>query len=312
MTPPKGSVLTDMDSRSVTVRGRVAEYLEAGSGTPTGRRLWPGKGQARGRLHGNATPVVLLHANGETARDWRWTMPALAEHHRVFALDLPGFGGTDPTEDYRPASLAEWLVGVLDALDLPRVTLVGNSLGGLVALQTAMDHPQRVERLVLVAAAWLGRTVSPLLALQTPPLIGEAAIQTASQVPGAAQLRAAFRAPLVFAQPWRAPAGWWSDQIEHGSRPSFLAATVAAHRATLDLSGQRYLLLDRLHEVEAPALVLWGTDDLVMPVAHGREAVRRLVNARLELLSGVGHLPQVEQPDWVTAAVLPFLAEAGA
>ena len=276
--------------RSTTARGRVVEYAEEGAGPP----------------------VVLLHANGETARDWRWVVPALAREHRVVALGLPGLGGTAPTDDHRPGPLAEWLVGVLDALDLPTATLVGNSLGGLVALQAAVDHPDRVERLVLVDAAGLGRTISPALALETPPVLGEVAVRAASGVPGGAHGRAALRAALVFGRPWRAPRAWLTDQVEHGSRHSFVATTVAAHRAVIDLSGQRHVLLDRLPEVEAPTLVVWGTQDRVVPVVHGREAVRRLRHASLALVPGAGHLPQVESPAAVTAAVLPFLDQRGA
>jgi pimeloyl-ACP methyl ester carboxylesterase len=278
-----------MEVRTEVVDGRDVEYLVAGSGPP----------------------LVLLHGDGESARDWQWVMPALSAAHQVYSLSLPGHGGTAPTESYTPQSLAAWVTSVLDALNLPRVSLAGNSIGALVALHVTLDHAARVERLVLLDSAGLGRAVNPILAMETAAGIGEAAIGTAL-LPGGAQLRAAARAPVLFAQPWRAPAQWWTDQVRWGSQRTFLEAAIAAKRAILDIGGQRHVVLDRLGEVQVPTLVLWGALDQVLPYTQGRAAAGRLSHGRLQLVHDAGHLVHIERPDAVSAAMLTFLAEGTA
>ncbi len=278
----------DLEPRTLQVRGREVEYLDAGSGSP----------------------LVLLHGDGETARDWRWVMATLASRHRVVAVSLPGHGGTSPGESYTPDGIAAWLLEVLDALDLPTVALAGNSIGALVAIHVTLQQPGRVAQLVLLDSAGLGRAVNPVLAMETAPGVGEAAIST-TLLPGGPQLRAAARASMLFAQPWRAPAGWWVDQVRWGARRDFLIASVAAKRAILDIAGQRHVVLDRLADVHVPSLVVWGLLDQVLPVSHAQAAVRRLPNARLHVVNDAGHLVHVERPDAVARAVLAFLGYEG-
>ena len=114
-------------------------------------------------------PLVLLHALGESALDWRWILPALARTHSIYAPDLPDFGGSGkPAIDYSPAFFARFVGAYLDALGLGRVALIGNSLGGLAALRLALSEPARVGALGLVASAGLGREVTYALRLPTP------------------------------------------------------------------------------------------------------------------------------------------------
>jgi pimeloyl-ACP methyl ester carboxylesterase len=134
------------------IRGRTIRYLTAGSGTP----------------------MVLLHGNEDSARDWQWVLPDLARRYRVLAPDLPGFGAGDRTKgDYSSAGLTEFVAGFVDGLDLPRAIVVGNSLGGRVALDYALNAPGRVEALVLVDAAGLGAEIDTGSKVQTLPFVGE-------------------------------------------------------------------------------------------------------------------------------------------
>jgi pimeloyl-ACP methyl ester carboxylesterase len=276
----------DMQTRTVEVNGRAVEYLVAGAG-----------------------PVlVLLHGDGETARDWQWVMPALAAAgHHVVAPSLPGHGGSASADSYAPEDIAAWLGAVVDTLGLQRPTVVGNSLGGLVALHLALTRPEQVERLVLVDSAGLGHMVNPVLAAETAPGVGETAIGMAL-LPGGAQVRAAARSANLFAQPWRIPPAWWLDQFRWGSCPALLQASVACKRAILDPLGQHHVQLERCGEVHIPTLVVWGLLDMIVPFTHGQAAVERLPKGRLELLAGCGHVPHVECPDAFVATVLRFLA----
>ncbi len=130
MSTPPIQVQTD----SIEVASRAVEYLAAGTGPA----------------------VVLLHWDGETARDWQWVMPGLAAAgHHVVALSLPGHGGSAPADSYAVEDLATWLACAVEALGLPPATFVGNSIAGLIALHLALARPDQVERLVLADSAGL-------------------------------------------------------------------------------------------------------------------------------------------------------------
>src|SRR5215210_2718927 len=131
-----------VEERKIEVDGLLTRYLTAGEGAP----------------------LVLLHALCESALDWRWVLPALAQAYRVYAPDLPGFGDSDkPAADYSPTFFARFVAAFLDALEVERAAVVGNSLGGLVALRLALSEPARVSTLCLVDSAGLGREVNPAL-----------------------------------------------------------------------------------------------------------------------------------------------------
>jgi pimeloyl-ACP methyl ester carboxylesterase len=194
----------------------------------------------------------------------------------------------------------------MDAVGLDTTAVAGNSLGGLAALQLALLEPQRVSALCLVDSAGLGRAVNPVLVLQRLPGLGELAIAVGRRRPGAA-LRAGARALLLFARPWRTPRSWLVEQYRAARQPGFLEATVASLRAVLGPFGQRQVLAKRLAELKMPTLIIWGTADWVIPLTHGRRAVRRLPRGSLVQLFRCGHAPQVECPQRFTEALDRFL-----
>jgi 2-hydroxy-6-oxonona-2,4-dienedioate hydrolase len=239
---------------NIDVNGLLTRYLVAGEGPP----------------------LVLLHALGESALDWRWILPALAHTHRVYTVDLPGFGySAKPLAEYSPAFFARFVGAYLDALELERTAVVGNSLGGLIALRLALSEPTRVTALGLVASAGLGRAVTYALRLPTLPGYGEAAVTWSKTPLGAAQ-RAWLRAPLLFARPKRVPGEWITEQARLAQLPGFLEATVAALRGQVNLGGQREVLVDQLPHLPMPTLVIWGKRDRVFPYSQAQEAVSRL------------------------------------
>ncbi len=274
-----------VEERRIEVGGLPTRYLQAGSGEP----------------------LVLLHALGESALDWRWVMPALARRHRVYAPDLPGFGGSArPQADYSPAFFERFVATLLDALGIERAAVVGNSLGGLAALRLALSEPARVGALILVDSAGLGRSATYALRSLTAPGYGELAIAWAKTPPGAAG-RAWSKAQLLFAYPQLAPAGWTAEQYRLAQLPGFLEATLAALRGQLDLEGQREVLLDRLSGLEMPTLVVWGARDLVFPPSQAQDAVARIRKGSLALIPDCGHMPHVERPDRFVVALNEFL-----
>ena len=167
--------------RTIDVEGLLVRYLTAGSGPP----------------------LVLVHGVGTSAGEWSWVLPTLARDHLVYAIDLPGFDGSARPPDYSPALSARFVGAFLDALRVERPAVIGNSLGGLVALHLALSDPERVAALVLSDSAGLGRAVNPVQAALSSPGGGELAMTWAKTpiggregVPaGVAALRASLADP---------------------------------------------------------------------------------------------------------------------
>jgi pimeloyl-ACP methyl ester carboxylesterase len=279
--------VTENDIRTTTVDDGAAEYLDLGTGPV----------------------VVLVHGDGETARDWRWIAPAVAAAgHRVIAPSLPGHGATAEAPSYAMEDLARWLGRFLDAVGIDSATVGGNSIGGLIPIHLALQQPDRVSRLLLIDSAGLGNAVNPVLGLETVPVLGEAAVGLVF-LPGGPQLRSAVRAQNLFAQPLRVPPEWWLDQLRWGGGKPMLTASLACKPAILDAAGQFHLVLDRLPELTVPTLIMWGALDKVVPIVHGQAAARLLPDCRLEVLPTSGHVPHVETPDAVLVPLLRFLRD---
>ncbi len=281
-------------------------------GTPVREeRTSVGGRSVRHLTSGEGPPLVLVHALGENALDWSWVLPALSRGHRVYAPDLPGIGGDGGVvTDHSPAFFASFIAAFLDALGIERAAIVGNSLGGHIALRMALSEPARVSALGLVGSAGLGRTVSPALSLLALPGYGEAAVAL-SKTPVGARQRAWGRTALLFGRPWPAPSAWLAEQYRLALTPGFLEATLAALRAHVGPVGQREVLLDRLPDLRIPTLVVWGTRDRVFPGSHARAALSRLPDGSLSLIPGCGHLPHVEHPDRFAGILGRFLDERG-
>lgn len=261
---------------------------------------------------GAGPPLVLLHGVGTSALEWNRAMPALARGRSVYAPYLLGPESGDGV-DYSSASFAAFVTKFLDALGIERAAVVGNSLGGLVALRLALSNPSRVDALGLVDSAGLGREITPALASMTLPGYGEAAIYWAKTPMGAAQ-RAWGRTPLLFALPASAPPEWLAEQYRLGLAPGFMQAMLAALRSHVNPVGQREseVLLDELPRLKVPTLVVWGALDRVVPIRHARDAMSRLRDGHLSVIPGCGHLPHVECPDRFTEALKGFLDSSGA
>ena len=276
-----------VDERQVSVGGLATRYLTGGEGPP----------------------LVLLHGTGESARSWRWVLPELARTRRVYAPSLPGFGATaKPAADYSPGFFTDFVAGFLDTLGLWEVTVVGNSLGGLVAMRLALATPARVTALGLVDSAGLGPEVTLALRSLTVPGIGELAIRWYRTRIGAGQW-ALGTAALLFASPRRVRRRWLAEKYRQARQPGYLEATVATLRGQLNLERQREILVDELPRLTMPTLVVWGARDRVVPARQARSAVTRLPRGQLALIPDCGHVPQVEHPGRFVFALGRFRTE---
>jgi len=235
-------------------------------------------------------------------------MPALAERYDVIAPDLLGHGeSAKPVGDYSLGAFASGLRDFLAVLDVGSVTIVGHSFGGGVAMQLAYQHPELVDRLVLVGSGGLGREVSWLLrSLSLPgaeyvmPIAFPKPLVDRATDLGRVLGRHNIRSPRL-AELWRG----YSSLAGASNRAAF----VRTMRGVIDVGGQTVNATDRLYlAARVPTLIVWGDRDGIIPVRHGVAAHQAIAASRLEILEGLGHFPHVESPARFNAVLLDFLA----
>ncbi|MBI5696069.1 MAG: alpha/beta fold hydrolase [Nitrospirae bacterium] len=230
---------------------------------------------------GEGPPVVFVHGAGATARLWHRQLGALSKSFRVLAPDLPGFGGSGRSPDIKGVrDYAGFLARFMDALGLKRASLVGSSMGGWAACWFAREFPERLDRLVLISPAGLYLP-------DDPPMPVSGVIE---------ELRRAYSGPA------EAPAASGvrpNDELLNGI--DTLLCLENAGGFTPDLGG-------RLSGITARTLIVWGSEDRVIPVSYADEFARRIPGSRLAVLDGAGHLPYIDSPESVTGLLAGFLA----
>jgi pimeloyl-ACP methyl ester carboxylesterase len=241
--------------------------------------------------------VVLVHGIASRAAQWEAVMSQLGESCHVIAPDLLGHGrSAKPRGDYSLGAHACGIRDLLAALGHDRVSLVGHSLGGGVALQFAYQFPERVERLALVCSGGLGREVSVFLRAATLPgaelalpLLASSWVRSAAGHAGSALGRIGVSLPKGL-QECLVGVGSLAD-------PGTRAAFVHTARSVLDPAGQRVDARDRLHlAADLPLLVVWGRKDAIIPVAHGESLAATVPGTTLEVFEQSGHFPHLTEP----------------
>jgi pimeloyl-ACP methyl ester carboxylesterase len=261
------------------------------------------------RLLGEGPALVLIHGITSSSRTWRAVMHGLAEHHTVIAPDLLGHGRSGkPRGDYSLGAYASGVRDLLAVLGFSKLTVVGHSLGGGIAMQFAYQFPERMERLVLVDSGGLGEEVS--LALRAATLPGAEFVlpllfgpvtrnvgRTAGRLLGGLGLRA------------NANVRGLAEGLDSLGDSDTRRAFVHTARSVIDPRGQRVDARDRLYLAEAvPTLLIWGAKDPIIPLAHGRRAHELMPNSRLEVFPGAGHFPFNDDPERFVEVVTDFVA----
>ena len=257
---------------------------------------------------GPGAPVVFVHGLAGQWQNWLENIPRLSRERRVLALDLPGHGQTPmPREKITIPGYGRLVETFCDRLDVGRAAIVGNSMGGFVASEVAIQFPERVERLVIVSAA--GITTANLR--HAPALLLGRVARAMTMFTLARHRRMAKRQvtrhaalALVARHPARlAPDLVWEGMMKGAGKPGFDDAL----RACLG-----YDFRERLPEISCPTLIVWGENDSVLPVQDAHEFERLIPDSRKLVLKETGHVPQLERPDAFNETLLEFLAEAGA
>lgn len=260
------------------------------------------------RLAGQGPLLLLVHGIAGNSLTWQHVMPALARRFTVLAPDLLGQGESDkPRGDYSLGAHANLLRDLLDELGHPRATVVGQSLGGGVAMQFAYQFPERCERLVLVNSGGLGREVTFYLRMLTLPgfeavfpLFCTPRLRDAGQRVAGWLGRAGVRSTPAREEVWRS----YGSLADAASRRAFFRSL----RDVIDLDGQAVSAFGRLHRAALlPTLIVWGARDPFIPVSHALAAHEAIPGSRLEIFEGVGHYPHCEAPERFVEVLLHFI-----
>jgi pimeloyl-ACP methyl ester carboxylesterase len=259
------------------------------------------------RTAGEGPVLLLLHGVTNSSQTWESVAGPLSERFTLVAPDLLGHGDSAaPRGDYSLGAHASGMRDLLTALGHERVSVVGHSLGGGVAMQFAYQFPERCERLVLVSSGGLGREVHLVLrAAALPgvdyllPLLTHARLLDVGRGVGSL-LR---RARLAPGGDLDVLARGFASLDNDGSRQAFLHTI----RAVIEPGGQRVSAQNRL-ELAAliPSLIVWGERDSIIPVAHGEAAHAAMPGSRLEVFAGAGHMPHDADPERFAALVAEF------
>jgi pimeloyl-ACP methyl ester carboxylesterase len=254
---------------------------------------------------GQMPDAILIHGLGGNWQNWLENIPRLAQDRRVVALDLPGFGESGPPPDKISISaFGEIVVEFARAIGIKEpADVIGNSMGGFIAAEIGISHPEFARRIVLCSAAGISITN-----LKRQPVLTSARIAAAvtnltltraeemSKRPGLRHIAMAY----VFRHPSRIAPDLAYQVITGAGKPAFIDALDAL---------TDYDFRDRLDDVKVPVLLVWGNDDNLVPVKDADEFERLIPNARKVVLDDTGHVPMLERPSAFNDLVVEFFAE---
>lgn len=258
----------------------------------------------------SAPPLLLLHGSGPGVTGWRnfkENLPVLSRQFRCLVLEMPGFGVSDTTDRHPLAAAVPAVHRFLDGLDLMRVSVIGNSLGGVVGARLAMESPDRVERLVTIGG------VGPNL-LSPGPGEGINLLMEFAEEPSRERLRR-WISSMVYDQQLVTDAlveARWSHATEPATlevmrRQYSRAALLPSFRPSSDAPTPYWA---NLHKIQAETLLTWGRDDRVSPLDMALLPMRTIPRAELHVFPRCGHWVMIEQKDAWESAVLAFLTRA--
>jgi pimeloyl-ACP methyl ester carboxylesterase len=259
------------------------------------------------RTAGSGPALLLLHGIANSSATWERAAPLLAEHFTLIAPDLMGHGASaTPRGDYSLGAHASGARDIATALGHERMTVLGHSLGGGIAMQFAYQFPERVERLVLVSSGGLGRDVHPLLRAASlpgadyvlPALTSRRLLSLGRAIGGLLG-----RVGLHPSGDFEVLARGFEALDNAGSRQAFLHTV----RAVIEPGGQRVSANSRLALAALiPTLIVWGQRDSIVPIAHGIAAHETMPNSRLEIFERAGHMPHDDDPYRFAKVLIDF------
>lgn len=271
------------------------------------RELRTAEGTLRYHEAGDGPPLLLLHGSGPGVTGWRnyrGNLPVFAKHFRCLALEFPGFGVSDPTDENPMMAAPKAVLRFLDGLDLDRVDVIGNSMGGFVAAGLAVAHKELFRRVVTIGG--VGRNI-----LSPGPSEGLNLLVEFAENPTRENLVQWLRSMV------HDPALLTEELIEERWQTATVPATLEASRRIYGRQAMAAMqaaqahsdqpLWAALHKITAPTLLTWGRDDRVTPLESALIPMRTIPKAELHVLPDCGHWAMIEQKAAWESAVLAFL-----
>jgi pimeloyl-ACP methyl ester carboxylesterase len=257
---------------------------------------------------GDLPPAVFVHGLGGCWQNWLENLPRLSQERRCIALDLPGFSGSEmPPEKITISGYGETIVEFGRALGLDEsVDVLGNSMGGFIAAEIGINHPEFVRKIVLCSAAGISITNLKRRPVLTTARITAAATEFVIARRGSMVKRPGLRR-LMMGYIFRHPSLLDADLAYHVMSGSGSPGFIDALDALTD-----YDFRDRLGDVKVPVLLVWGSEDNLVPVADADEFERLIPDARKVVLEDTGHVAMVERPQTFNDLAVDFLAEPAA
>ena len=256
---------------------------------------------------GDKGPILLLlHGFGASVEIWQYNVEPLAKFYRVYAIDLVGFGRTDKHEGlYTPPFMVDFINDALTALNLEKVTLIGLSMGGGLSILYTLSFPQKVDKLVLVDSAGLGKEVIFSMRLMSLPYLGELITKPSRKM---AYL---FFKPAVL-NPAQLKGQFTDIYYELFSLPGAQTAMLKVIRSGCNIFGIKKDVLNEtlmnLHRITSSTLIIWGKQDAILPLTQAYYAKEKISNSKLHVIEQCGHMPNFEKPDEFNQVVLDFLS----
>lgn len=239
---------------------------------------------------GTGKPIVIVHGGGDGASIWLDTVAGLARYYRVYLPDLPGYGDSQPMSDqFHLSEYVNFVGRFADSVGLERFYLVGHSIGGSIALNFALKHPERVEKLVLVSSLGLGAKVGLWVRLVSLPALFK---------PVSRALHALMRA-----------VGWVTKRV--------FASIFINPLPPVKIDMGRYVaslkrqapVSDSLYSLKMPTLLVWGAKDNVVPVTAAYKAARLIPDCRLQVFENCGHSVYRQSRHEFSRTLLKFLGQ---
>ena len=273
------------DERYITVNGINIRYVVRGAGSP----------------------VLLIHGFDAFLENWWSNIGLLSKRYLVYAMDLPGHGLSDKSPfDYILFFVTEFAADFMQALGIEHASLIGHSMGGLLALSVAINFPEKVDKLILVDSASLSRELPLRYRLCAVPVVGDIVVSPTIKANLRYGMKRAFYNP-----------DFLSEEIvdrdyELMKMPGTKQALLSIIRNNVSLSGPHpdVVMTDKLHLIKFPTLLIHGAQDQIVPVEHAQEACSLIPDAKIEVLDECGHCSQMEKAPEFNEVVMQFLESA--
>lgn len=255
---------------------------------------------------GNGPPVILIHGFGGSMWQWEHQQHALSQHFRTLTPDLLGSGLSDkPDIEYLPDQMLDFCIGFMDALQIEKATLVGNSMGAGLAIGMTLTHPTRVDKLVLidglpshVLAKLTSRSFRQVLESRAPSWL----VSFGNWLFGGLVTESVLK-EIVHDHNLLTPAVIERSN-RHRRRPGIIKPIMAVRHA---LPSWETDFAPHLSAITHPTMIIWGNDDRVFPLAVGEELHHRIRGSQFVKIPDAGHMPQWERPDLVNRSLIAYI-----